>query len=245
MRALRAAWRLFRVLLHALAGWLTILLVFPRLPQLQRNARVQAWAGKMLAILGVRLQLRGQPPVSGPTLLVANHLSWLDILVMHAARHCRFVSKADVKHWPLVGTLATGAGTLYIERESRRDAMRVVHHVAESLAAQEIVAVFPEGTTTDGTRLLPFHGNLIQAPIAAQAPVQPVGLSYLDAATGRPSRGPLYIDDDTLVGSLWRTLTADPIVAVVHFGAPQLAQGRDRRTWAADLREAVAALRTP
>jgi 1-acyl-sn-glycerol-3-phosphate acyltransferase len=243
MRALRAAWRLFRVLLHALAGWLTIVLVFPRLPQLQRNARVQAWAGKMLAILGVRLQLRGEPPVAGPTLLVANHLSWLDILVMHAARHCRFVSKADVKHWPLVGTLATGAGTLYIERESRRDAMRVVHHVAESLAAQEIVAVFPEGTTTDGTRLLPFHGNLIQAPIAAQAPVQPVGLSYLDAATGLPSRGPLYIDDDTLVGSLWRTLTAEPIVAVVHFGTPQFAQGRDRRAWAADLREAVAALR--
>jgi 1-acyl-sn-glycerol-3-phosphate acyltransferase len=65
-------------------------------------------------------------------LLVANHISWLDILVMHAARHCRFVSKSEVKHWPLIGTLATGAGTLYIERESRRDAMRVVHQMADA-----------------------------------------------------------------------------------------------------------------
>ena len=88
----------------------------------QREARVQAWALRMLTLLGVRLELRGQPPVAGPVLLVANHISWLDILVMHAARHCRFVSKADVRHWPLIGTLADGAGTLYIERESRRDA---------------------------------------------------------------------------------------------------------------------------
>ena len=90
----------------------------------------------MLALLGVRLELRGRPPAAGPVLLVANHISWLDILVMHAARYCRFVSKADVKHWPLIGTLATGGGTIYIERESRRDALRVVHHMAESLQAR-------------------------------------------------------------------------------------------------------------
>ena len=243
MNSLRAAWRLGRALAHALAGLATILLRFPRMNEIQREAQVQAWALKMLSLLGIRLELRGRPPVTGPVLLVANHISWLDILVMHAARHCRFVSKADVRHWPLIGTLATGAGTLYIERKSRRDAMRVVHHMADSLKRGEVVAVFPEGTTSNGVAMLPFHGNLIQAAISANAPVQPVALSFLDSKTRVISLAPCYIDEDTLVMSIWRTLTARSITAVVHYGQLQKAQGRDRRTWANDLRSAVDRLR--
>lgn len=243
MRPLRALGRMLHALWHAIAGWCTIRFLFPRWDQPRRNAVVQAWSHRMLHILGIPLQVHGRPPGAGPMLIVANHLSWLDILVMHAARHCRFVSKADVRHWPLIGTLATGGGTLYIEREKRRDAMRVVHHMAESLRAGEIVAVFPEGTTGDGRALLPFHANLIQAAISSGAPVQPVGLRFVDRATGADSRGPLYLDDDTLVGSLWRTLAGPPFVAHVRFGEPQAADGRDRRTWARDLHAAVDALR--
>jgi 1-acyl-sn-glycerol-3-phosphate acyltransferase len=243
VRSLRAFWRLLRALMLAIAGWFTITLLFPHRTPRERQATVQAWARGMLDVLGIPLQVEGQPPLEGPVLLVANHISWLDILVMHAARHCRFVSKADVKRWPLIGTLATGGGTLYIEREKRRDAMRVVHHMRESLVAGEIVAVFPEGTTGDGRALLPFHGNLIQAAISADAPIQPVGLRFVDRATGQDSQGPLYLDDDTLVGSLWRTLAGPPFVAQVRFGEPQKAQGRDRRQWAHDLREAVQTLR--
>jgi len=243
VRSLRALARIVRALVHALAGWFTIRLLFPRWNQVRRDATVQAWALRMLRILDIPLHVEGRPPVRGPLLLVSNHLSWLDILVLHAARHCRFVSKSDVKHWPLIGTLATGGGTLYIEREKRRDAMRVVHHMAESLKAGDIVAVFPEGTTSDGQGLLPFHANLIQAAISAQAPVQPVALRFVDRASGQDSPGPLYLGDDTLVGSLWRTLAGRPFVARVRFGEPQEAQGRDRREWARDLREAVEALR--
>lgn len=243
MKLLRAAWRLGRALLHALAGLITILFVFPRLDPAQREARVQAWARGMLARLGVRLELRGDPPLSGPMLLVANHISWLDIVVMHAARYCRFVAKADVKRWPLVGTLATGAGTIYIERESRLDALRVVHRVAESLGRGDVVAVFPEGTTSDGGGVLPFHANLIQAALSAGAPVQPVALGFVDSATGSASLTASYIGEDTLVASLWRALTGPPITAIVRYGKPQTAQGRDRRTWAVDLRSAVEALR--
>jgi len=243
MNALRAAWKLARGFAHALAGLLTIVFLFPHWDEAHRYARVQSWAREMLAVLGIRLELRGQPPFAGPMLLAANHISWLDILVMHAARHCRFVAKAEVRHWPLIGALATGAGTLYIERESRRDAMRVVHHMAESLQRGEIVAVFPEGTTSDGLTLLPFHGNLIQAAISADAPVQPVALSFIDAQTGEPSLSPCYIGDDTLLGSIWRTLSGPPLAAVVDYGEPQMAQGRSRRQWAADLRSAVEDLR--
>lgn len=245
MNALRAAWRLWRALLHALAGMATIVFAFPRMNEPQREARVQTWSLKMLGLLGVHLELHGVPPRAGPVLLVANHISWLDILVLHAARYCRFVSKADVKRWPLIGTLATGGGTIYIERESRRDALRVVHHMVESLKRSEVVAVFPEGTTGDGMALLPFHGNLIQAAISAAVPVQPVALSFLDARNRAVSRAPCYVDDDTLLSSVWRTVSGPAITAVVRFGQPQESQGRGRREWAEDLRSAVDALRQP
>ncbi len=209
----------------------------------QRDAKVQAWALEMLTVLGVRLELRGRPPLHGPVLLVANHISWLDILVMHAARHCRFVSKADVRGWPLIGTLASAAGTLYIERQSRRDAMRVVHRMAESLRQGDVVAVFPEGTTSDGLALLPFHANLLQAAISTGAPVQPVGLSFVDTRTRTTTLAPCYVGDDSLAASIWRTLAAPSITAVVRYGEAQTAQRRDRRSWTRDLRSAVDTLR--
>ena len=243
MKQLRACWRLFRVAVHVLAGAWTIRFVFPKLSQAEKNAAVQAWARAMLARLAIKLIVSGKPPEAGPVLLAANHISWLDIVVMHAARHCRFISKADVQHWPIVGALATGAGTLYIERESRRDAMRVVHHMAERLQAGDILAVFPEGTTGQGTELLPFHANLLQAAISAPAPIQPVALSFIDGANGALSLAPCYIGDDTLLASLWRTLCTQNLIAVVRFGVPQAVQGLDRRSVAADLRETIQSLR--
>ena len=197
----------------------------------------------MFAFVGIELVVKGQPPAAGPVLLVANHISWLDILVMHAARHCRFVSKSDVRSWPFVGTLSDGAGSLYIERESRRDAHRVVTQMAERLQAGDILAVFPEGTTGDGITLKHFHANLIQAAIEASVPVQPVALKFIDAASGATSFAPSYVDDETLAGSIWRTLTAPPLKAVVVFGEPQPPQGQTRRAWAQTLREDIEGLR--
>ena len=244
MTRARALRRACGVLFHTLAGLCQIVLRFPRLAQAQRDLRVQAWASEMLQHVGVELRVCGPVPVSGPLLLVANHISWLDIVVLHAAHHCRFVSKADVRRWPLIGTLATGAGTLYIQRESRRDALRVVHHMAQALKDGDILAVFPEGTTGDGNGLLPFHANLFQAAITAQAPVQPVALRYVDVATGANSRAITYIDDETLLGSIWRTLSAETVRADVVFGEPQTSDGRDRRDWAGDLRDAIGGLRS-
>lgn len=232
-----------RVLIHILAGLLTILIVFPKLSQQQREIRVQVWSREMLAHLGVQLHVTGNAVANGPLLLVANHISWLDITALHAARYCRFVSKADVKRWPLIGALASGVGTLFIERESRRDAMRVVHHMAQSLRDGDVLAVFPEGTTSDGVHLLPFHANLLQAAIAAQAPVQPVALQFVNRHTGERSLAPCYIGDDTLLDSFWRTLTTPGVAVHVRFGEPQEAQGRDRRAWAGDLRATIEQMR--
>lgn len=205
LKPLRGAARLLRLLGHIALGLATVLLRFPRLSPQQQGMRVQAWAMALLGHLGIALQVRGPVPRQGPVLLVANHLSWLDIVVIHAAGHCRFVSKSDVQGWPLIGALATAAGTLYIERSTRRDALRVVHQMADALRAGEVLAVFPEGTTGDGRTLLPFHANLLQAAVSAPAPVQPVGLRFIDAATGATTCAPSYIGDETLLGSIWRT----------------------------------------
>ncbi|MES2581648.1 MAG: lysophospholipid acyltransferase family protein [Pseudomonadota bacterium] len=239
MNRLRAVWRLLRVVLHILGGVWTVYTVLPRLSVAQRHARVQVWALAMLDCLAIKLVVRGSPPVAGPMLLVANHISWVDIVVMHATRHCRFVSKDEIARWPIVSTLAGAADTLYITRESRRDAMRVVHQMAQCLRDGDVLAIFPEGTTGDGSTLLPFHANLLQAAISADAPVQPVALRFVDAASGQISFAPCYVGDDTLWQSLWRTLRADNVQAVVQFGTPETAQGRDRRTWAADLRDTI------
>lgn len=243
MRPLRALAKLLRGLLHIAVGLWTIYVRFPQLPPSHQEARVQAWAQRLLQLWGIELVLRGTPTATGPMLLVANHISWLDIVVMHAARHCRFVSKSEVQGWPLVGVMASAAGTLYIERAARRDTRRMVHEMAQALRNGDVVAVFPEGTTGDGMQLLPFHGNLLEAAIAADAPVQPVALQFLDGASGALSTAPVYVGDDSLIGSIWRTLRSDGLQAVVSFGPPEQAQGRDRRGWAKDLRERVDALR--
>jgi 1-acyl-sn-glycerol-3-phosphate acyltransferase len=243
MNRLRASWRLLRVVAHILGGVWTILTVYSRLSAEQKHARIQVWALEMLDCIAIKLVVKGVPPVTGPMLLAANHISWVDIVVMHATRHCRFVSKGEVARWPLVSTLANAADTLYITRESRRDAMRVVHQMARCLRDGDVLAIFPEGTTGDGASLLPFHGNLLQAAISADAPIQPVALRFADAETGAISFAPCYIGDDTLWQSLWRTLCVDNVQAVVQFGIPEWAQGRDRRVWAADLRQTIGKLR--
>jgi 1-acyl-sn-glycerol-3-phosphate acyltransferase len=208
MRSLVGAWRLARVLVHGLHGLAIVLARFRSYDAATRHARIQWWSVKLLRVMGLRLQISGVMPKPGAKLVVSNHVSWLDIAAIHAViPEAHFVSKADVKHWPLVGRLVAGAGTLFIEREKKRDALRVVHQVAEALARGETVAVFPEGTTGDGRTLLPFHANLLQAAVAAKAPVQPVVLRFFDA---EHAISPLaeFLGETTMAQSLWRFVKA-------------------------------------
>jgi 1-acyl-sn-glycerol-3-phosphate acyltransferase len=242
IKTLIACIRLVRLTVHLIHGLLVVIWRFPGFSQQQKSDRIQAWSHALLARIAITVVVDGRPPRHGPMLLVANHISWLDITMMLASGHCRFVAKSEIQHWPLIGRLARATGTLFITRESSRAALHVVHHMAEQLKAGEVLAVFPEGTTSNGLQLLPFHANLFQAAISADAPVQPVALQFVDANTGQPSLAPCYIDDDTLFGSVWRTLTAPPLRATLIFGVPQSCNGRDRRSWARDARESVAAL---
>ncbi|TSE18831.1 1-acyl-sn-glycerol-3-phosphate acyltransferase [Tepidimonas alkaliphilus] len=238
----QALLRALRLLGHVLRGLWTVRHHFPRWDEAERARRVQDWARRLLELLGVRLRVHGAPPPQG-SLVVANHVSWLDIMAVDAVRPCRFIAKADVHRWPLLGALVAGAGTLFIERTSRRDALRVVHLAAERLQAGDVLAFFPEGTTSDGSTVLPFHANLLQAALATGRPVVPLGIAYRHASAPQQRHdAPVYVGDMTLLASLWRVLRAPDLAVELHWGAPQTAQGRDRRVWAADLRAEVARL---
>ncbi len=238
MGSLIAAFNFLRGIGHLLLGMWTIATKFAGASPAERAKHIADWARGLLRLLNVTVRIRGEPLQQGPLLVVLNHVSWLDILVMLAAQPVSFVSKAEVRHWPLIGWLATQVGTLFIERSSRKDAMRVVHHMADALRAGGIVAVFPEGTTSDGSGVLPFHANLLQSAISCHAPVQPVALRFLEA-DGRLCLSAAYIGDDTLLASVWRMLRAAPVTASLEFMPAMSTQGWERRALAAHLQQMI------
>lgn len=238
MRALVGLWRLVRVAAHVLRGMVIVALRFRGLDAKGRQGHIGRWSLGLLHALGVGLVSEGQFRPRG-TLVVANHVSWLDIAAVHAVcPQARFVSKADVKRWPLLGWLIGAVDTLFIERERKRDAMRVVHQMAESLAAGDVVAVFPEGTTSDGRALLPFHANLLQAAIAAEAPIQPVALRYTEPGLDH-SPAVSWLGATTLVHSVWTIACARGVQVRVTALASRGSAHADRRALAQTLRDDI------
>ena len=239
LRRLRAVGRLIRCVGHGLHGLGIVLLRFPRLAPQERLARIRWWSEKMLRVLGIALRVEGHA-ASGGKLLAVNHISWLDIMVVHAVvPEARFVSKADVKGWPLISRLVDSAGTIYLERERKRDALRVVHAMAEALAAGQTVAIFPEGTTSTGHGLLPFHPNLLQAAISTAAPVQPVALRFSDSSD-EVSEAMEFVGETTLAESLWNSACGDGVVARLTFLPARGSADAERRELAGCLRADIA-----
>jgi 1-acyl-sn-glycerol-3-phosphate acyltransferase len=238
LSALRALWRMAWAVQHLLQGMATIALYFGKADQAQRHAHIRRWSAGLLRKLGLRLELQGQWPQQ-PVLLVANHISWLDIAAIHAAcPQARFVSKADVLAWPLVGWLVREAGTLFIERTSRRDAMRVLHQMTAALEAGDTVAVFPEGTTGPGPELLPLHANLLQAAISANVPLAPVLLRFSQPGQTFSSAAQ-FLGQTTLLQSFWRVASTADMAVHVHALPLLPGSGMDRRALCARLAQVL------
>lgn len=238
MRYLLAPLRLAGLLVLLLAGLAIAGLGYPWLSQPRRNRITRGWSALLLAVCGARLRVRGNLPaplartgmVPGQPgrLLLINHISWIDIFAINAALPARFVAKAEIGRWPLLGTLVTLSGTLYIERGRRHAVHAVNHKVAEHLRMGELVALFPEGTTTDGSELLPFHSNLIAPVMEAGGQVWPVALRYTE--DGQPSRAAAFVGDDTLAHSIWNILTARRLTIDVALLDPVAADGETHPT---------------
>jgi len=234
-----------RLAFHFLRGMLVCAAVFPWASAHVRERLIREWSRKLLAICGIEVEVQGLAPGQAAphgAMLVSNHISWLDIYVIHCWQPVRFVAKSEIRSWPVVGWLCDKTGTIFIERGRKRDAHRVLHHITEVMQQGDLVCVFPEGTTTDGSKVLPFHANLMQAPVAGRLPVQPVALTYLDAATGKLSLAPAYIDDISLVQCLNAILKSPPIKARLVIGPQLLAGAAGRRELAEAAREVVVQL---
>lgn len=227
LRAPIAAWRLARSVVHILWGVAQVLTIWRRLDARARRERHLEWSQKMVRHLGVTLEVRGAPHPSAK-LVVGNHVSWLDIIAINSVMPSRFVSKAEVANWPVVGRLVTAAGTLYLVRERRRDALRVLGLMAQALRDGDTVAVFPEGTTGPGSHIMPFHANLLQAAIDAPAPIQPVVIAYRERGHA-VSPSAAYVGDTNLLQSLWMTITAEQLVVRVEFLDARTVRHADRR----------------
>ena len=238
LRRVRACWRLCRAVFEGLRGLGVCVIAFPFLDRTQRMRQVGVWASRTLGALDITLHVQGEIHAA-PVLIAGNHVSWLDILAIDAVHPVRFVSKAEARHWPVLGYMIECGGTLFIERERKRDAMRVVHQVAQALTDGHTVAVFPEGTTSDGTGLLPFHANMLQAAIATETPVQPIALRYADVHNAVSPAAP-YVGETTLAQSLWAIALAEGLTVRVTVLDSQGTRHLDRRALAQKLRGEVA-----
>ena len=223
--------RIARVGLHIVQGLATLAMVFPRSGQKRRDRLVRSWGHKVLRIFGV-VQRVDKPPgfdmLAGGRLYIGNHISWIDIYALQAVTAARFVAKAELATWPVLGRLIRQSGTVFIERSKRSDTLRINRTIQAHLGKGEAIAVFPEGTTWDGRDVRKFHGNLLQAAIDADAEIVPFCLRYLDER-GHYSEAPAYFGDMTFWESIRRVLREKRLVCELTFFAPLKIDGRNRR----------------
>ena len=232
-------WRGVRLALHLALGVLTAALVFPCCGAKQRAALIRHWSSRLLAILHIRLQINGETPPGTGHLLLANHISWLDIYALFACVPQRFVAKSEVASWPVIGFLCRRAETIFIERRRQRDALRVNAQIREALQQGQNVTIFPEGTTSDGRIIKPFRSPLLQAGLDHEAVIQPVLLRYTDEY-GRLSPAVAYVDEVSLGESIARILATRQLIVEIHFLPARQAKGMDRRQLARELENELA-----
>jgi 1-acyl-sn-glycerol-3-phosphate acyltransferase len=223
------------------SAFIRVVVIFPLVGPAVRLRQISAWSAKVLALFGLRLVTTGLPNHQNPLprLIAANHVSWLDIIVIWATTDTVFVAKTEVGHWPVIGGLARRLGVIFIDRSKRSDALAAGKAVGVALSAGRSVCIFPEGTSTEGRKLQPFHSALFQAAIITGAPVQPIAIRYFRTSGSRATEA-AFTGDMSLVQSMWRLSSADPIDIDLGFLTPISSHGHDRRTLARQAHEVIA-----
>ena len=240
MRTLRRLIRLPLLAVYVVYG-AVLTLLFARhrrdAPPPARFAAIERrWLRGLLKILGVRLHVTGEP-ARGGVLYVANHISWLDIPVIGAVLETAFLSKQEVRRWPVVGWLAARAGTLFIQRGGSNAANAATEAMTWQLVGNRPVLIFPEGTTSTGETVLRFHPRLFGAATLAERPVQPVALRYPHVERIHPTAP--FVGDTHLMRHVWDMLGEREIEAELDFLPPIPATGMERKALAEQAREAV------
>lgn len=243
----RAAWRglvlgisILLCFLRYFLVWIAALLRGRPVSNRER-ARQMSFCGRLaLRAMGIGFRVEGRIP-AGATLIVANHLSYLDIVIGGAALPCCFVAKREIASWPVFGPLGKMGGTIFVDRDSSIRAWETVAEVAARLDENIPVLFFPEGTSTDGRELLRFHSALFGPAIDARLQIVPAAISY--ETQGRLTERDLcWFGDELFLPHLLRVLDADAFTAVIRFGQPEIHP--DRRTAAWRTHDAIEAMRT-
>lgn len=232
--------RLLGFALWLSSGLFLTALVFPLIGWPRKRRIIRLWSRFLLRTLGVRLVVTAQPPE--PNLrgvMVSNHSSWVDIFAANAVQAVRFISKSEVRDWPILGSLVTLAGTLYVERGNRSRINQTNEEIRAAVEGGDLVGFYPEGTTTDGTHLLPFKTNLFQPAVAYGMTVYPVAVMY--RVDGAPTQLASYAGDTTFGQSFMQLLLARGVEAQIAYGAPiDARQFANRADLALAAQEAIA-----
>jgi len=225
-------WRCLRLALHFIRIGLGSALIYPCVSEPRRLRLKQAWSHRILTLLAVEVDA---PTIKAPPgcLIVANHISWLDIFAINAVRPAAFISKSEVRRWPFIGWLSARNDTIFLVRGSRAHAQEINREIDALLDREQDVAIFPEGMTTDGTHVRPFHGALLQPAIETGRPILPLALSYADAS-GCFSLAPSYAGEITLMQCFSAILASRKLIARVRPGAVIETIGKSRRELASE-----------
>lgn len=234
-----SVFRACRVCLHLLYGSL-LACIYPHLSQPGQNLTLKNWSRQLLAILNISILIEGQPPLSGKwgCLVVANHVSWLDIIVLNAIHPSRFIAKSEVRDWPVIGWISQRCGTVFIERALRQNAATVNQRISQLFKQDVSIGLFPEGTTTDGKTVGHFHSALMQPAIDTGIRLQPMALRYREKS-GEPGSAAIFVGEMTLAQSIWKILRCPQQSAVVVFTLPLMTKNTNRRTLAYAAHEAI------
>ena len=204
MHAFRFLIRASLALVWIMTGLFHVALVYPLLGLSARHYSKKCWSKVLLNICGVRVKQAGHAVLEGPVLFVVNHVSWIDIFILNCARATAFIAKSEIRKWPLIGWLANGADTIFIERASRHAVHKVGESMRQHFEQNQAVGLFPEGTTSTGYTLLPFYANLFEPARKAGACIQPVVLKYYHH--GRRSDFAAFVGEQTLLHNMWCVL---------------------------------------
>jgi len=224
------AYRLTRVITHTLYGIFVAAFIIPYAKPNERERVIHNWSKGILKALNIKVHIFGNPPSwdTLSTMFVANHISWVDIHALNSVRTVRFIAKSQIRSWPIFGWFAVKSNTLFIDREKKQDASRVVDTASESLIAGDCMCYFPEGTTTDGTELKVFKGSLMQAAITAKANLWPLAIRYPNP-DGTPNVYMAFAGETTLVESIWSIACLQNPVVELEFLPVISSSGHDRR----------------
>lgn len=203
------------VVFWMLLGLLLVLLLFRLLPLPSRSAINKYWSRVLMFLCGVRIRVMGEPRLHGAALWVANHVSWIDVFVLNTVRPTAFIAKSEIRNWPVLGWLVAGSGTVFIERGQRHAVRKVGHQMQSCFQRGEAVGLFPEGTTSPGFDVGPFHSSLFDAAIRAHVDIQPVALRFFHRR--RRSDHVAFVGEQTLLQNLWCLLGTTGVMVELEF----------------------------